>query len=49
MSDMKWEIGEIADQMAEDEYQKDFYALPEVTRNSIWAKAELEWANRRAE
>lgn len=42
-TDMKWEMLQIAEGIAEEEHDTDFYDLDESTRASIWQRAEQHW------
>lgn len=43
MTDMKWEMFQIAEEIAAEDHNTDFYLLNEVTRASIWQRAEQHW------
>jgi hypothetical protein len=43
MSDMKWETFEIALDIAQDEYGKDFYELSQDERDEVYGRAAEAW------
>jgi hypothetical protein len=46
VSDRKWQMHVIAEEIAEREYQVDFYSLSDDVKDTVWSRAEVEWMER---
>lgn len=45
--DYKYAMQLLAEEIAQEEYETDFYDLPAEVQMHVFQKAELEWAERR--